>query len=75
MAIIPTSTDFPQRQIGSVLRILTRVADNWSGEQIEQKVRQRSAGRAIVREWAASRSAGKSERWAMPAGVNYRTQE
>jgi choline-sulfatase len=55
--------------------LLTRVMDNWSGERIEQQVRQHSAGRAIVRKWAASHPTGQSERWAMPTGVNYRTQE
>jgi len=34
-----------------------------------------STERALVHEWTASHPVRESERWAMPAGVNYRAEE
>ena len=55
--------------------LLARVMDGWSGARIEQRTQQLSSERALVRESTANHPARESERWAMPAGVNYRTKE
>ena len=52
--------------------LMARVQNDWSGEWVEQTVRRRAAGQAMVRRWHQQGSAGESEVWQVPVGCNAR---